>query len=269
MLLLLWQLWVGTLLCPPLTERLGTPPRGVRPDPSGCYDLTGTTSLGNLFYEQPMLADLSDWDVTGITRFNSMFTGSLMADLAADGRQLAEACAIHASWTAQNAAWDPVVAGLLPSLTHCTSPPPVPLLCDVEQHVSTPGILQFDGNGCADTSQVQSLRGLFKDSSTLGTQPVDVDLSSSQNSYDLFANTTNFNGPVRLFGTTELTYVGSLFENSKSFNQPFDAHFPSMGQLYAMLRNAQALDSPVRVSTSSPLTSLNRVYDTSRTTAPL
>ena len=81
-----------------------------------------TSSVTNIYYmfrnARAFSQELAAWDVSKVVYFNGMFTESRMRDEAvAGGPGFGRACRIHHSWTAQNAVWDPVVAGLVADAT--------------------------------------------------------------------------------------------------------------------------------------------------------
>jgi hypothetical protein len=60
--------------------------------------------------------DLSAWNVSSVTSFNNMFTGSRLANEFASGAHHTNACLIHQAWKT-NPYWDPATAFGIPGIT--------------------------------------------------------------------------------------------------------------------------------------------------------
>jgi len=61
--------------------------------------------------------NLEAWDVRAVKDFSDMFLGSRMQyEVVAGGIGVGRACRLHHSWKAQNADWNPVIAGLVDNL---------------------------------------------------------------------------------------------------------------------------------------------------------
>ncbi len=143
-------------------------------------DLTGVTSLAEMFRNSSFNGDISNWDVSSVTNMSAMFLGAT-------------------SFNSDISGWD------VSSVTNMNS------------MFRSASNFSADLSGW-DVSSVETMREMFRDAVAFNSDLSGWDVSSVNNMFRLFRNAGSFNSDLSGWNVGSVTNMSEMFSNASSFD---------------------------------------------------
>ena len=151
--------------------------------------------------------DISSWDVSSGPNMEEMFDG---ADALSDENK----CAIHISWSTQNAAW-PYDWGLCPFQTTAELQTAV----DLWTSDKTTALSTYGEINTWDVSLITDMEALFRNKNDFNDDISNWDVSNVTTMYEMFKHAKSFNQDIGDWDVSSVTRMNILFYGAQSFNQ--------------------------------------------------
>ncbi|MDD9908757.1 MAG: BspA family leucine-rich repeat surface protein, partial [Ahrensia sp.] len=235
-------------------------------------DLSGVTSLREMFRSSNFNGDISGWDVSNITTMQSMFSGADAFNQDIGGWDTSSVTNMTSMFSGTDifnqdiSGWDTSSVTTLQSMFDGAKAFDQSLNGWDTSNVTNMQRVFFGSNfnsdiSSWDTSNVTNMHAMFGHNDDFNQDIGAWDVSSLSFAEGMFVNSTTFNQDISGWDTSSLTNAGRMFNGASAFNADISGWDVSNATSFAnMFRNAASFNQNIGGWDTSNVTRMNGMF---------